>query len=65
MEVCWKKDVMTMRILILKHWSDQPNSKMLSIAEGNLEVKRKKIAKSESDCKMSDRIKKEKKVIKG
>ena len=52
---------MRRRMLGLKHWRNQPNGTMLTIAEGNRKVKRKTLAKAERHGKMGDRIKKEKK----
>ena len=56
-----KKYAMRRRMLGLKHWRNQPNGTMLTIAEGNRKVKRKTLAKAERHGKMGDRIKKEKK----
>ena len=48
-------------MLGLKHWTNQPNGNILKVAEGNGEVKRKILVNTESDRKMNNRIKKEKK----
>ena len=40
-----KLDAMTRCMMGLKCWSNQPNAKMLKVAEGNGDVKRKNIGK--------------------
>ena len=49
--------IMTRRMLRLKYWTNQPNVKMLKIAEENGEVKRETLVKTESAHKMNNRFK--------
>ena len=52
---------MTRSMLGLKNFSNQQKGKMLKISEGNRNVKREILVKTESDCRMNNCIKKEKK----
>ena len=59
-----KLDAMKRCVLGIKYCTNQPIGKMLKVAEGNGDMKRKILAKTESIHKMNNRIKKEKKEIK-